>query len=250
MADKKYFFFKMEDDFFQKREVKKLRSIAGGDTFIIIYLKLILKSLKTGGKLYFEGIEDNFSDEIALEIDEKPENVKVTINYLLSKSLISEINENEYDVNDLGEKIDSKTSTALRVSRWREKNKEKLALQMNKNVTTCNKIVTESKSNIIESELKQEKESKNCYLNPKIRPSCVEEVEALYWKIYNNKHPEGTPEHDRHKAADMFNTVPADIWDHYTTIGWVYGKARVPIKNYHTVISQWISRDEKWGIKK
>ena len=66
MADsKKYFWLKLQKDFFESKEMKKLRKIAGGDTYTIIYLKMQLKSLKDDGILYYEGIEDNFADEVA-----------------------------------------------------------------------------------------------------------------------------------------------------------------------------------------
>jgi predicted phage replisome organizer len=180
MSEIRYFFFKMEDDWFQKKEVKKLRSIAGGDTFCIIYLKLILKSLKTGGKLYFEGIENNFSDEIALEIDEKPENVIVTLNYLLDKCLIEEHTENEYHMNDIGGKIESKSSTALRVSRWREKNKEKQPLQLNKSVTPPLQSVNGEKESesYKKKELEIDKEKELVFLSPLL------ETEWKRWTDY------------------------------------------------------------------
>ena len=49
---KKYFWLKLKDDFFQQRAIKKLRKLAGGDTFTIIYLKLQLLSLKDEGRIY------------------------------------------------------------------------------------------------------------------------------------------------------------------------------------------------------
>jgi len=53
---KKYFWLKLKDDFFKQKEIKKLRGIAGGDTYTIIYLKLQLLSIKNDGKIYFDGI--------------------------------------------------------------------------------------------------------------------------------------------------------------------------------------------------
>ena len=70
MSNKRYYWLKLKDNFFNEKAIKKLRNIAGGDTYTIIYLKLLLKSMKTGGKLYFDGIEDNFCKELALDIDE------------------------------------------------------------------------------------------------------------------------------------------------------------------------------------
>ena len=60
MNSKRYYWLKLKDDFFTQKEIKKLRRIAGGDTFTIIYLKLQLLSLKNDGKLVFEGVEDDF----------------------------------------------------------------------------------------------------------------------------------------------------------------------------------------------
>lgn len=132
--EKKYFWFKMEDDFFQKKEIKKLRSIAGGDTFVIIYLKIILLSLKSGGKLYFEGIDDDFASEIALDIDEDKNNVLITLEYLLRHSAVLQIEENEYRVN-IANLIGSETSTAIRVRKHREEKKKLKLLQCNTPVT-------------------------------------------------------------------------------------------------------------------
>lgn len=60
MAEKKYYWLKMTDQFFEDKAIKKLRKIAGGDTYTIIYLKMLLTAIKQGNKMYFEGIEDDF----------------------------------------------------------------------------------------------------------------------------------------------------------------------------------------------
>lgn len=62
---KRCYWLKLKSDWFLDKRIKKLCSIAGGDTHTIIYLKMMLLSLKDEGKLYFEGVEDNFASEIA-----------------------------------------------------------------------------------------------------------------------------------------------------------------------------------------
>lgn len=79
MAEKKYYWLKMTDQFFEDKAIKKLRKIAGGDTYTIIYLKMLLTAIKQGNKMYFEGIEDDFMEELALELDEDTDNVKVRV---------------------------------------------------------------------------------------------------------------------------------------------------------------------------
>ena len=68
MARKKYYWLKLKNDFFRQKEIKKLRQIAGGDTYVIIYLKMQLLSLQNNGRLFFEGYEDTFANELALEL--------------------------------------------------------------------------------------------------------------------------------------------------------------------------------------
>ena len=67
---KKYYWLKLKADFFTSRAMKKIRKIAGGDTYTIIYLKLQLLSLKDEGLLYYEGVEPTFYEEMALALDE------------------------------------------------------------------------------------------------------------------------------------------------------------------------------------
>lgn len=123
MAEKKYFWLKLKENFFNDKEIKKLRKIAGGDTYTIIYLKLMLLSLKTEGWLYYDGIEETFFEELALEIDEEPNNVKVTLIYLQKMGLMEEKNANESFLTQLPEMIGSETDKAelMRKSRARKK---------------------------------------------------------------------------------------------------------------------------------
>lgn len=153
MAEKRYFWLKLQDTFFSQKEIKKLRKIAGGDTYTIIYLKLQLISLRNGGKIYYEGLEETFYEEMALELDEDSENVKFTILFLEKYGLIQTINENEYLMTNVEKSTGSETQEAVRVRRYREKQK---ALQCNGNVTKCNVEIEKEKEIEIEKEIEKE----------------------------------------------------------------------------------------------
>jgi len=140
---KRYYWLKLKDDFFTQKAIKKLRRIAGGDTFTIIYLKMMLIAMKSDGKIYFEGIESNFYEELALELDEEEENVNLTIRYLLTHKLIEE-SENEYFIPESVNNTGSETDSAERVRRLRQKTLQcnDKVLQSNSDVTTSNEDVT------------------------------------------------------------------------------------------------------------
>ena len=215
--EKKYFWFKMEDDFFHKKEIKKLRSIAGGDTFVIIYLKIILLSLKTGGKLFFEGIDDSFAEEIALEIDEVKENVGITLEYLLRHSAVLQVEENEYRVN-ISNLIGSETSTAIRVRKHREKNK----------MLQCNIDVTPLKQN----------DNGELELNIDLNKEIDKEIDNKP----NNKHIEFiAPTIDQIKSYVLEKKYSVDInkfFDYYTETGWK-DKDGKKVKNWRLKIITW-----------
>lgn len=122
-SNKKYYWLKLKENFFTDKTIKKLRKIAGGDTYTIIYLKLLLKATETDGKLYFDGVEDTFADEIALDIDEDSENVKVTLMYLIKNRLLVEISDYEMELTRINEMIGSETNKAelMRKKRARDK---------------------------------------------------------------------------------------------------------------------------------
>ena len=155
---KKYYWLKLRDDFFTQPRIKKLRRIAGGDTYTIIYLKLQLLSLKNGGELFFENIEDDIIEELALQIDEEVDNVKITFNFLINQGLV-EVVDDKVEMIETKGLIGKETDSAERVRRHRSRLEEQKALLRNTLVTICN---TE-----IEKEIDIDKEIKNKDIKPK-----------------------------------------------------------------------------------
>lgn len=125
---KRYFWLKLKEDFFNQKEIKLLRKIAGGDTYTIIYLKLLLLSLKNDGKIYFDGLTDEFSEEVALEIDESVENVQVTMQFLQKKGLIAFDTEHqdEFELTNIASMIGSETEEARRKRKQRQRQSNKI----------------------------------------------------------------------------------------------------------------------------
>ena len=135
---KRLYWLKLKTDFFTSKEMKKLRKIAGGDTYTIIYLKLQLLSLQDGGTLYFDGVEESFAEELALILDEEPDNVKATLLFLERTGLI-EMSESEIRLLVVPTLIGKESESAGRVRAFREKQK---MLQSNGEALQCNTLVT------------------------------------------------------------------------------------------------------------
>ena len=144
----RYYWLKLQDGFFGSKRIKKLRKIAGGDTYTIIYLKMQLIAMKNNGVLEYTGLESTFAEELALDLDEEPENVSVTVNYLLSCGLMETNDNKEFFIPYAVMNTGSETAAAKRVRDHRERK----ALQCNADVTEVKRIGN------VEKEIEKEKE--------------------------------------------------------------------------------------------
>ena len=235
---KKYYWLKLMKNFFQQPKIKKLRRVAGGDTYTVIYLKLQLLSLENGGKLYFEGVEDTFVEEIALTIDEDEDNVRFTLLYLEQQGLLERIEENEYAMPETMARIGSETESAERMRQLRERQKraealpsvpEKLpASQCDNDVRTCDtdkdiesesEIYTESESRGREKRIQQEQSAREARrADSFISLPSLEEVEAY--------------------CKERGNAIDAQFFfDYYSARGWKTGGT--PIEDWKAIVRLW-----------
>ena len=164
---KRYYWLKLPKDFFEDKAIKRLRQIAGGDTYTIIYLKMLLKSMEDDGKLFYEGIEDTICDEIALDINESADDVQVTISYLEKKGLLI-VTDSEVELTRLTEMVGSESAVTERVRKHREAQKllqcNASVLQRNTIETKCNtekeKEIEKSREDIDKDKKKKKKSAK------------------------------------------------------------------------------------------
>lgn len=145
MAEKRFYWLKLKENYFDSPKIKKLRKVAGGDTYTIIYLKMQLLSISKGGVISFDKIEDTFEEELALKLDEQVEDVQLTLAFLKQQSLI-EVNNSDYLLVEACSNIGSEGQSAERVRKFRE-NKEKMEIEMGEMAKSlhCNDGVTEVK---------------------------------------------------------------------------------------------------------
>lgn len=136
MANKRYYWLKLYDDFFSSLRIKKLRKLAGGDTYLAIYLKMQLLAMKSDGILKWSGLEDDFTSELALELDEEPENIKVTLAYLLSCGLAETDDSINYFFPFAVSNVGSESTVSQRVRDYRKKAKEEALNETENNAVT------------------------------------------------------------------------------------------------------------------
>lgn len=255
---KRYYWLKLQENFFDDVWVKKLRKIAGGDTYTCIYLKMILKSLQDEGIITFRGIENTLAEEMALIIDEDPDNVQVTISFLMRAGLLIDIGNNQFSFLIVAENLGSESASAKRVRDFRERHK---ALQCNTDVTEmkrealqCNTDVTEMKQNC-NGEIDIEKE-KDIYIK-----DIKSDEPALSLQETESEDPEEPKKKQR--APFQKPTVeeiesyirekgyPVDaqeFYNYYEDNEWHCGK--IPMKNWKNAVYAWNKNQKRWSDEK
>ena len=214
MAEKRYYWLKFKDDFFDSKRIKKLRKMAGGDTYVVIYLKMQLKALRTDGVLEYTGIEENFADELALDIDENPDDVRVVLTFLLACGLCDCSDNVHYFLPYVVENTGSETASTQRVRDYRERQK---ALQCNADVTHVKLIGN------VEKDIENREKSKS-----------VDNADKPH------KHP--TLEEVKAYCSERGNKVdPERFIDYYTANGWRVGKN--PMKDWKAAVRTWERSD-------
>ena len=155
--NKRYYWLKLKDDFFDSRKMKKLRKVAGGDTYTIIYLKLQLLSINNEGVIEFEGTDEDIYHQLALDIDEEIDDIKMTLAFCNANDLIDYLDDDVF-LNEVPDLIGSESQSARRVRKHRKKKKalqsNTQVLQGNTDVTKCN---TEQEQDIEQEQERREK---------------------------------------------------------------------------------------------
>lgn len=218
---KRFYWLKLKEDFFSDKRIKKLRKIAGGDTYTIIYLKMQLESLKNNGVLIFEGVEETFAEEISLVIDEDVENVKVTIAFLLDNNLLVEYKENEFALPETQELIGTETNWAI------EKRNQRKADIVHQVSTECPRDIDIDIDKDIE--IDKDKEKKENKKEKNIIPPKLEWVERYCY--------------ERNNSID-----PQAFIDFYESKGWKIGKEKM--KDWQAAIRTWEKNRNNTNNKK
>ena len=232
MANKRYYWLKLKEDFFTQKEIKRLRRLAGGDTYTIIYLKLLLLSLKNEGKVFFDDVGDDFADELSIDIDEDVDNIKMTLGYLQQKGLLELVNQDEMYFNSIKSMIGSESESAERVRKHRRNLRisdceETKKLQCNAEVTNSNtEIEKEKELELYKELLELEKEEK-----PK-KPT---------------RHKYGEYSHvllDDEQLTKLKDKFPSDYKDRIKRLDEYIEMTGKKYKNHYLTIIKWAEKDK------
>ena len=192
MAEKRYYWLKLKVDFFDEKYVKALRKLPQGDSLVIVYLKMQLKSIKTEGYIYYEGLFPDSITELAIYLDEDENLVRLAVEALISFRVIERLDNETLYMVALQNLIGSETKAAERMRNHRERN----------NVTNQrNNVTTEIDIDIeIDKDLELEREN--------------------ITKTSSRFHPPTLEEITKYAEERKSSVNPERFYDYYKARGW------------------------------
>lgn len=194
--------------------MRKLRKLPGGDLYTIIALKILLLGVSSDSRIYFEGVEKTFPEEIALSIDEDPIATEVVVNYLIGCGwLISENPETLLAVKSR----EMTESISARTERWRrQKEKESKAKIAASLPQDCRTIAIEEDE---DADAEEEAEEKGL-LGGKQKGLISE----LYPQAFEQGKPRQNPTrrqvHEFQEIIHSEHINPDSFFDTFDSMGW------------------------------
>lgn len=154
--EKRFFWLKLRESFFNDTYIKAMRTLPNGDSLVITYLEMALYSLKTNGVIEYGELMPSLCEEIAIAINEPVSRVKKTIEVLI-KSRAAELNGNSLYLIEMMKLMGSESTSAERMRKLRSKKSDEPAVTP---ASQCDKgeLSQVTKSVTTEIELEKEKE--------------------------------------------------------------------------------------------
>ena len=163
---KVYFWLKIDKKFFDNIFIKRLKTVPGGYTMTVIYIRLMLESLESDCILYYEGYFDNLKEELALKLDVSEDDIDMTMAYFTKCGLIQIDEDKNAELPQAKALVQQETNQAAYMRGYRKKQqeqKENLTM-LSKSLTlstTCKTEIEKEKELEIQLEQKEANASKN-----------------------------------------------------------------------------------------
>lgn len=128
--DKKYYYLKLKDDFFEREEIQILEAMPDGYLYCNILMKLYLRSLKSDGRLMYRGVIPYTPEVLATLTRHSVGVVKSAIDTFRNLGLLEVLDNGAMYMLDVENFVGQSSNQADRVRLYRAKiQAEKLALQ-------------------------------------------------------------------------------------------------------------------------
>ncbi len=224
--NKKFFWLKLKEDFFENDEIKILESLPNGMAYSNFYLKLLCKSIKNNGVLRLRNVIPYTVDMLASMTNTNIDIARGAIEKLIALNMIEVLDDGALYMLDIENMIGSETDSARRMREARAKiinleEKDKKSLTLCENVRKSDTEIELEIELEKDIEIDKEKKIKKEKSTVKAKAFTIPAIDEI--KEY---------------CKERKNNVDAEkFFDYYESKGWLVGKTKM--KNWQAAIRNW-----------
>jgi uncharacterized phage protein (TIGR02220 family)/predicted phage replisome organizer len=145
MGASKYFWLRMNKDFFKRHDIRIIESMPNGKDYILFYLKLLCESVDHEGNLRFSEIIPYNEEMLSTITNTNVDIVRSAIKCFTSLNMMELLDDGTYFMTEVSKMIGSsvqddhaRESTRLRVQAYRERQKQLEQSEKRYSNVTCN----------------------------------------------------------------------------------------------------------------
>lgn len=176
MSDnKKYYYLKLKEDFFDSEEMKVLESMPNGVEYQNVYLKMCLLSLKSDGALMFKNMIPYSLEMLSSVLRVKIDTIKAAIEIFSKMELITIADTETIYMSDIQTLVGQSSTEAERIMRYRKSLKEKQHIGQIESDNAVDKIesqINNECTNVVQMYTECTEKLQNC--TPEIRDKSIE----------------------------------------------------------------------------
>lgn len=120
---KKYYWLKLSVDFFEREEIRLIENMPNGKDYIIFYMKLLLKSVNSDGKLLFKNVIPYTDDMLSTITGTNIDVVRGAVSLFLRLGLMQKLDDGALFMLETQNMIGHETEWARKKREYREKKK-------------------------------------------------------------------------------------------------------------------------------
>lgn len=201
MADnKKYYYLKLKEDFFDSEEMKVLESMPNGVEYQNVYLKMCLLSLKSDGALMFKNMIPYSLEMLSSVLRVKIDTIKTAVEIFQKMELITIADAETIYMSDIQTLVGQSSTEAERIMKYRKSLKEKQHAEQ----IECN--CDEECTNVVQMYTECTEKLQNC--TPEYRDKSIEIRDKNYSnEVTNDSNKKSNRVFAYHEYTDFHSKV-------------------------------------------
>lgn len=226
MAERKYFWLKLDRGFFKRHDIQIIESMPNGKDYILFYMKLLLESIDHEGMLRFNDCIPYDDTMLAVITRTNIDIVRTAIKILTNLNLMEVLDDKSIYMKETQKMLGESKST-LRVQAYRERQKV-LSITNETDMKRFSNVTETENETELEKELDIDKEKEKEYVtkkSPRKRVPLTFVVPTL----------EEIIAYCEEKKLDVIAT---DFYEYFTEMKWVDSKGE-KVKNWKGKLLTW-----------